>query len=36
MNVMLVNSLAPDNLWGEIILFACHLQNIIFLIRKPM
>ena len=27
MNVMLVSSSAPDNLWGEAILFACYLQN---------
>ena len=27
MNAMLVNSLTSDNLWGEAILFACHLQN---------
>ena len=27
MNSLLVNALAPNNLWGEAILFACHLQN---------
>jgi hypothetical protein len=27
MNVMLVNSSTPDNLWGEAILSACYLQN---------
>ena len=27
MNVMLVSSCAPDNLWGEAILSAFHLQN---------
>jgi hypothetical protein len=27
MNVMLVSSSAPDNLWGEAILSACYLQN---------
>jgi hypothetical protein len=27
MNAMLVSSSAPDNLWGEAILSACHLQN---------
>jgi len=27
MNVMLVSSSAPDNLWGEVILSAYHLQN---------
>jgi len=27
MNVMLVSSSTPDNLWGEAILSACHLQN---------
>ena len=26
MNVMLVSSRAPLNLWGETILFACHIQ----------
>lgn len=25
MNSMLVSANAPDNLWGEAILFACHL-----------
>jgi len=27
MNVMLVSSSTPDNLWGEAILSACYLQN---------
>ena len=27
MNAMLVSSNAPDNLWGEALLTACHLQN---------
>ncbi|KAF3667319.1 putative anthocyanidin 3-O-glucosyltransferase 2-like [Capsicum annuum] len=27
MNSMLISSCAPDNLWGEAILSACHLQN---------
>jgi hypothetical protein len=27
MNVMLVSFSAPNNLWGEAILSACHLQN---------
>ena len=27
MNCMLVSSNAPENLWGEAILTACHLQN---------
>jgi hypothetical protein len=27
MNAMLVSFSAPDNLWNETILFACHLQN---------
>ena len=27
MNAMLVSSGAPLNLWGEVILFACHIQN---------
>ena len=27
MNSLLVSALAPDNLWGEAILSACHLQN---------
>lgn len=27
MNAMLVSSGAPPNLWGEALLFACHLQN---------
>ena len=27
MNSLLVGALAPDNLWGEFILSACHLQN---------
>jgi hypothetical protein len=27
MNVMLVSSSTPDNLWSEAILFVCHLQN---------
>ena len=27
MNFMFISSNAPDNLWGEAILFACHLQN---------
>ena len=27
MNSMLISSNAPDNLWGEAILSACHLQN---------
>ena len=27
MNSLLVSVLAPDNLWGEAILSACHLQN---------
>lgn len=27
MNCLLVSSNAPDNLWGEAILSACHLQN---------
>ena len=27
MNAMLVSSSALDNLWGEAILSACHLQN---------
>ena len=29
MNYLLVSASTPDNLWGEAILFACHLQNII-------
>ena len=27
MNALLVSSCAPDNLWGEAILSACHIQN---------
>ena len=27
MNAMLVSSGAPLNLWGEAILFICHIQN---------
>jgi len=27
MNVMLISSNAPDNLWGESLLTACFLQN---------
>ena len=27
MNALLISSNAPDNLWGEAILSACHLQN---------
>lgn len=27
MNTMLISSNDPDNLWGDDILFACHLQN---------
>ena len=27
MNSLLVSTSTPDNLWGEAILFACHLQN---------
>ena len=27
MNSLLVSASAPDNLWGEAILSACHLQN---------
>ena len=27
MNSLLVSALAPNNLWGEAILFVCHLQN---------
>ena len=27
MNSLLVSALTPDNLWGEAILFVCHLQN---------
>jgi len=27
MNAMLVSSSAPDNLWGEALLSACHIQN---------
>ena len=26
-DAMLVSSGAPLNLWGEVILFACHIQN---------
>ena len=26
-NTLLVSASAPDNLWGEAILSACHLQN---------
>ena len=29
MDSLLVSSNSPDNLWGEAILYACHLQNII-------
>ena len=27
MNSLLVSALTPDNLWGEALLFSCHLQN---------
>ena len=27
MNSLLVSASAPDNLWGEAILYACYLQN---------
>ena len=27
MNSLLVSALTPNNLWGEAILSACHLQN---------
>ena len=33
MNSMLISSNAPDNLWGEAILSACHLQKE-FLIKE--
>ncbi len=33
MNALSVSSFAPDNLWGEALLSACHLQNKI-LIKK--
>ena len=39
MNSLLVSALAPNNLWGETILFVCHLQNRIHtrkLVRRPM
>ena len=27
MNYLLINASTPNNLWGEAILSACHLQN---------
>ena len=27
MNSLLDSASAPDNLWGEVVLSACHLQN---------